>query len=303
MTKCKLPNTGFSESMFFATPTLSDKLELPPIGLGLRREHLDDLMRHQNSDIGFLELAPENWIPFGGLLQKKLEAIAGQYPLICHGLSLNIGGPDPLNLEFLKDLKQFFSQYPFLCYSEHLSYTAAGGQLYDLLPMPFRKDAIKHCVSRIHQVQDTLQRRLVLENISYYTSVAAEMTELEFILEVLEQADCQLLLDVNNVYVNSVNHGYDPFQFIAALPTNRILYGHIAGHYVENEHLLIDTHGADVCGAVWELLAFSYQCHGGFPTLLERDFNLPQLSDLQMELGYIRQIQQRTQATQVKIAL
>jgi len=212
--------------------------------------------------------------------------------LVCHGLSLNIGGPDPLSGRFLADLTQFFRQLPLLCYSEHLSYTAAGGQLYDLLPMPFRRDAVQHLVSRIHQVQDLLQRPLVLENISYYTPVAAEMSELEFLLEVLEQADCQLLLDVNNVYVNSVNHGYDPYAFIRALPSGRIRYGHIAGHYEQHPQLLIDTHGADVCQPVWQLLAYAYQCHGVFPTLLERDFNLPALTELRGELKQIQHIQQ-----------
>lgn len=265
---------------------------IPLVGLGLRREHLHDLLTSSCPELGFLELAPENWLPFGGLLQKKLAAIAERYPLVCHGLSLNIGGPDPLSTRFLTDLTQFFRQLPLLCYSEHLSYTAAGGQLYDLLPMPFRRDAVQHLVSRIHQVQDLLQRPLVLENISYYTPVAAEMSELEFLLEVLEQADCQLLLDVNNVHVNSVNHGYDPYAFIRALPSSRIRYGHIAGHYEQHPQLLIDTHGADVCQPVWQLLAYAYQCHGVFPTLLERDFNLPALTELRLELKQIQHIQQ-----------
>lgn len=274
---------------------------IPMIGLGLRRDHVDELLNGVHPEIGFLELAPENWLPFGGQLQKKLTALADRYPLLCHGLSLNIGGPDPLSERFLADLKAFFNRFPMLSYSEHLSYTAAGGQVYDLLPMPFRQDAISHLVSRIHQVQDTLQRPLVLENISYYTPVSAEMSELEFLLEVLEQADCQLLLDVNNVYVNSVNHGYDAREFIHALPSKRIRYGHIAGHYVQHEHLLIDTHGADVCPDVWQLLAYAYQCHGIFPTLLERDFNLPDLAELTTELQIIKDIQQQNQVMQVAI--
>lgn len=274
---------------------------IPMVGLGLRRDHMNELLNNAYPEIGFLELAPENWLPFGGQLQKKLTALAEIYPLLCHGLSLNIGGPDPLSERFLEDLKVFFNRFPMLCYSEHLSYTAAGGQVYDLLPMPFRQDAIAHLVSRIHQVQDTLQRPLVLENISYYTPVSAEMSELEFLLEVLEQADCQLLLDVNNVYVNSVNHGYDAREFIGALPSKRIRYGHIAGHYVQHEHLLIDTHGADVCQDVWQLLAYAYKCHGTFPTLLERDFNLPDLTELTAELQIIKNIQQQNQVMQVAI--
>lgn len=284
--------------MSVQTTNFNHHQAIPMVGLGLRRDHVNDLLNSSHSDIGFLELAPENWLPFGGQLRKKLTALAERYPLVSHGLSLNIGGPDPLSKRFLTDLKAFFDQFPMLCYSEHLSYTAAGGQLYDLLPMPFQQAAIAHLVSRIHQVQDALQRPLVLENISYYTPVAAEMSELEFLLEVLEQADCQLLLDVNNVYVNSVNHDYDAYEFIRALPSKRIRYGHIAGHYVQHEHLLIDTHGADVCSNVWQLLGYAYQCHGTFPTLLERDFNLPELSELTAELKIIKDIQQQNSVLQ-----
>ncbi len=264
----------------------------PLVGLGLRREQLAAVLAEPAPQFGFVELAPENWLPFGGLLREQLQAVAAKFPLVCHGLSLSIGGPDPLNMAFLRDLKQFFADFPPLCYSEHLSFTAAGGQLYDLLPIPFRHDAVRHVVSRIKQVQDVLERPLVLENVSYYTPVAAQLTELEFLLEVLQQADCGLLLDVNNVYVNSVNHGYDPYAFIDALPSERIVYGHVAGHYQQSADLLIDTHGSAVCDPVWQLLAHTYRRHGVFPTLLERDFNLPALAVLQQELAQIQQLQQ-----------
>lgn len=273
---------------------------LPLTGLGLRREYVDELLASANTpmchQVGFVELAPENWLPFGGILRQKLDAIAARFPLVCHGLSLNIGGPDPLNKAFLQQLAQFFRSYPVAFYSEHLSFTAAGGQLYDLLPLPFRKDAVSHLVSRISQVQDALQRPLVLENISYYSALAPEMTELEFIQQVLAQSGCGLLLDVNNVYVNSVNHGYDAKAFIDGLPSKQLCYGHIAGHYVQAPDLLIDTHGSDVCDAVWQLLAYAYQRHGVFPTLLERDFNLPALPSLLNELTQVQQIQQQVQA-------
>lgn len=270
--------------------------ELAPTGLGLRREHVTDLLALTDSDVaalGFLEFAPENWLPFGGILQQRIAAVAERFPLVCHGLSLNIGGVDPINVQFLRDLKQFFDRYPVQIYSEHLSYTAAGGQLYDLLPLPFRQDAVTHVVSRIQQVQDALQRPLVLENISFYSPVAPEMTELEFLLEVLKQSGCGLLLDVNNVYVNSINHGYDAKAFIDALPTAQIRYGHIAGHYQQAPDLLIDTHGSDVCDEVWQLLKYTYQRHGVFPTLLERDFNLPPLPLLLQELNQLQHLQQQ----------
>lgn len=276
-------------------PSLTSS-ELAPTGLGLRREHVTDLLALTDSDVaalGFLEFAPENWLPFGGILQQRIAAIAERFPLVCHGLSLNIGGVDPINVQFLHDLKQFFDRYPVQIYSEHLSYTAAGGQLYDLLPLPFRQDAVAHVVSRIQQVQDALQRPLVLENISFYSPVAPEMTELEFLLEVLKQSGCGLLLDVNNVYVNSINHGYDAKAFIDALPTAQIRYGHIAGHYQQAPDLLIDTHGSDVCDEVWQLLKYTYQRHGVFPTLLERDFNLPPLPLLLQELNQLQHLQQQ----------
>lgn len=278
----------------FANGTVGGASTLPLSGLGLRREHVDALLALPESavsQLGFVEFAPENWLPFGGVLQQKLAAIAERFPLVCHGLSLNIGGVDPINTDFLSDLKQFFDRYPVKLYSEHLSYTAAGGQLYDLLPLPFRHDAIAHVVSRIQQVQDALQRPLVLENISFYSPVAPEMTELEFLLQVLKQSGCGLLLDVNNVYVNSINHGYDARSFIDAIPTAQIRYGHIAGHYQQATDLLIDTHGSDVCQDVWQLLAYTYQRHGVFPTLLERDFNLPPLPELMQELTHLQRLQ------------
>lgn len=295
-----MPSSQFS-SIQSANPACANSQNLSssplaPIGLGLRRELVNDLLALPEAEsvlLGFVEFAPENWLPFGGILQQKLAAIAERFPLVCHGLSLNIGGVDPLNLQFLRDLKQFFDRYPVQIYSEHLSYTAAGGQLYDLLPLPFRRDAVAHLVSRIQQVQDLLQRPLVLENISFYSPVAPEMSELEFLLEVLKQSGCGLLLDVNNVYVNSINHGYDAKAFIDALPSAAIRYGHIAGHYQQAPDLLIDTHGSDVCNEVWHLLKYTYQRHGVFPTLLERDFNLPSLPQLLQELAQIEHIQQQ----------
>lgn len=295
MSGSQLSSLQFSSSQSFSLSSCSNH-GLAPTGLGLRREHVTDLLALTDSEVaklGFVEFAPENWLPFGGILQQRMDAIADRFPLVCHGLSLNIGGVDPINEQFLRDLKQFFDRYPVQIYSEHLSYTAAGGQLYDLLPLPFRHDAVTHLVSRIQQVQDALQRPLVLENISFYSPVAPEMTELEFLLEVLKQSGCGLLLDVNNVYVNSINHCYDAKAFIDALPSTAIRYGHVAGHYQQAPDLLIDTHGSDVCDEVWQLLKYTYQRHGVFPTLLERDFNLPPLPELLLELNQLQQLQQQ----------
>ncbi len=268
---------------------------MPPIhgvGLGLRRELLVPLQQDGHG-IDFIEVAPENWIPFGGRLQRQFVEVAAQYPLICHGLSLSIAGPDPLDLVFLGQLKQFFRQHQVRLYSEHLSYCSGQGHLYDLMPVPFCPEAIDYLVPRIRQVQDVLEQELVLENISYYDTPASTLSELEFLYEVLERADCGLLLDVNNIYVNSVNHGYDASAFLRALPTKRIRYCHVAGHFRQGADLLIDTHGSDVNDPVWALLAEAYAVHGVQPTLLERDFNLPPFADLMAELAQIRQLQKQ----------
>lgn len=274
-------------------------LQLEGVGLGLRRELLAPLLQsgqqHRQHDvhrIDFIEVAPENWIPFGGALQRQFADVATQFPLICHGLSLSIAGPDPLDLQFLAQLKQFFRQHQVQLYSEHLSYCSGQGHLYDLMPVPFCRQAIDYLVPRIRQVQDVLEQELVLENISYYATPESTMTELEFLTEVLDRANCGLLLDVNNIYVNSINHGYDASAFLRALPTKRIRYGHVAGHLQQSADLLIDTHGSAVTDPVWVLLAEAYRCHGVFPTLLERDFNLPPLAELLTELAQIRQLQQ-----------
>ena len=165
-------------------------------------------------------------------------------------------------------------------YTEHLSYCTDGGHLYDLMPIPFTEEAVHYVAGRIRRTQELLNRRIGIENVSYYAAPGAEMSELEFINAVVEEADCDLLLDVNNIYVNSVNHGYDPVEFLKGLPGERICYGHIAGHYSEAEDLIVDTHGAGVIDNVWALLDEAYHCFGVFPTLLERDFNFPPVPDL-----------------------
>ncbi|RLA38722.1 MAG: hypothetical protein DRQ64_08365, partial [Gammaproteobacteria bacterium] len=236
----------------------------------------------------FMEVAPENWINVGGRFGRQLREYTERYPLLCHGLSLSIAGPAKLDWELLKNIKQFMRDHQVRCYSEHLSYCSDDGHLYDLLPIPFTGDAVRFVANRIRQVQDFLEQPMAIENISYYAAPQQELSEIDFICAVLEEADCNLLLDVNNIYVNSVNHGYDAEIFLAALPGDRIAYGHIAGHFVEAEDLLIDTHGADVIDPVWGLLDSAYQHFGVFPTLLERDFNLPPINELLAEVNTIK---------------
>lgn len=256
-------------------------------GLGLRRAFLSELQTQVPPPVDFFEVAPENWLSLGGRLGKQFRALTERYPFVAHGLSLSIGSPDPLDEHFLYQLKQFFRQHQIRAYSEHLSYCGADGHLYDLLPIPFTEAAVHYVAQRIRRVQDVLEQRIAMENISYYAAPGQEMTELDFIKAVLTEADCDLLLDVNNIYVNSINHGYDPQAFLLGLPAERISYCHIAGHYEEAADLRVDTHGADVIHPVWELLDLAYARFGVFPTLLERDFNIPPLPEL---VGEVRQI-------------
>lgn len=275
------------------------QLPLASAGLGLRRPHLPDIIA-QMPKVDFFELAPENWLKVGGKRAKALNFIVEHYPVIAHGLSLSIGGPMPLDKEFLADLKQFLDSYKFIIYSEHLSYCSDEGLLYDLLPIPFTEEAVHYVADRIKQVQETLERPLVLENISYYLNMNRSLSEIalseiEFINAVIAESGCQLLLDVNNVYVNSVNHGYDAEKFISALTPNKIAYLHMAGHWQQKPNLILDTHGADIVDPVWKLLAFTYQQFGNIPTLLERDSDIPPLKIMLQELQQIK-------ATQIKTA-
>ncbi len=268
-------------------------------GLGFRRELLPELKAHVPGAIEFFEIAPENWIDMGGAYGRNLRGFTERYPFVCHGLSLSLGGPAPLDEMLLHKTKQLMDTHGMALFTEHLSYCSDDGHLYDLLPIPFTEEAVKYVAARIRRTQDILERRIAIENASFYAaSPIADMDEARFIRAVLDEADCDLHLDVNNVYVNSVNHRYDPLEFIRALPTERIVYLHMAGHYNEADDLIIDTHGADVIDPVWALLDETYRLHGVFPTLLERDFNIPPLAELVHEVEHIAQIQNQHSQTQ-----
>jgi uncharacterized protein (UPF0276 family) len=261
-------------------------------GLGLRREMLDDVSALTPKDVDFLEVAPENWIGVGGRYGKAFREFTERFPFSCHGLSLSIGSADPLDIEFVKAVKHFLDVHGIDTYSEHLSYCSDNGHMYDLMPIAFSLDAAQYVADRVKQVQDIIQRPLVLENVSTYVMLGDGMSELEFMKEVIHRSGCKMLLDVNNVYVNATNHSFNPHEYIQSLPSESIEYLHIAGHFDEAEDLLVDTHGADVKPKVWELLKYAYQCHGVLPTLLERDFNIPSVSDLLAEVNLIKLYQQ-----------
>jgi uncharacterized protein (UPF0276 family) len=261
-------------------------------GLGLRRDFAEEVLR-TSPPVDFYEVAPENWMRFGGRLGKQFRALTERFPFVCHGLSLSLGGPAPLDENFLVELKAFLREHHIPLYSEHLSYCGDDGLLYDLMPIPFTTEAVEYVAARIRRVQDVLEQRIAIENISYYAAPGKEMEEIDFLSAVLQEADCGLLIDINNIHVNSVNHCYDAEEFLSALPGERIVYAHIAGHYVEAPDFLVDTHGATIIDPVWKLLDFAYDRFGVFPTLLERDFNIPPLAELMREVETIRMAQDK----------
>lgn len=290
-------------------------------GLGYRRDLANDFLNlSSNNAIRFMEVAPENWVKMGGAARYKFDQAAERYPLAVHGLSLSLGGQAPLDRELLKNTKALMTQYNSTFFSEHLSYCECEGHLYDLLPMPFTEEAVKHVAQRIRYVQDFLGLQISLENTSYYLhSPTSTMNEVEFLNAIAQEADCGIHLDVNNIYVNGVNHGLlDPYVFLDQVDVKRVNYIHIAGHDEEHSaaqvvedlegesfnkikgayrhlpELLIDTHGEAVKGTVWDLLEYAYQRLLVIPpTLLERDFNFPPFAELYAEVEHIAQLQQK----------
>lgn len=270
---------------------MSKQYPVQGAGLGLRRAFIGSLADQLPTTIDFMEVAPENWIDVGGKFGRQFHTISEQIPIVCHGLSLNIGGPAPLDESFLMRVKQFLQTFNIAVYSEHLSYCADDGHLYDLMPIPFTEEAVHYVAGRIRRTQEIIGQRMAIENVSYYAAPGKQMEEIDFINAVLEEADCYLHIDINNIYVNSINHRYDAEAFMKALPGERIAYAHVAGHYVEAEDLRIDTHGSDVIDPVWQLLDVAYKHFGVFPTLLERDFNIPPMQELLKEVDIIREYQ------------
>ncbi|MFC3873130.1 HvfB family MNIO-type RiPP peptide maturase [Neisseria musculi] len=269
-------------------------------GLGYKRSMAADFLRldRQSSPIRFIEIAPENWLRMGGAARRQFDEVAERFPIACHGLSLSLGGQDPLQIDFLKQIKAFLRQYRIDFFSEHLSYCSHHGHIYDLLPLPFTWESVRHTAARIRAVQDVLEMRIAVENTSYYAhNPIAEMDEAEFLNAVVQEADCDIHLDINNIYVNAVNHGIvAPTDYINRTDLARVSYIHMAGHDEETAELLIDTHGQAVCDDVWDL--FAYTCRSlpqNVPTLLERDSNLPPFAELEAEVARIAAIQQQAE--------
>ena len=277
------------------TSVKPENYEAVGAGLGLRRPLLKKTLEAPSGSYDFLEAAPENWIGTGGSRARFFSQIAERSPIILHGLSLNLGGQAPLNIGLVEQIGKFSRRFGCKMYSEHLTACADHGQLYDLMPVPFTDGAVHHIASRIRQVQEILGERIAVENPSYYLAPGQQIAEIDFILAVVSEADCDLLLDINNIHVNSINHHYDPQDFLSRIPGERVRYIHIAGHYKKTEELRIDTHGCDVSDKVWQLLESAYRQFGVRPTVLERDNDFPPFDQLLAEVAKIRQLQELIQ--------
>lgn len=256
------------------------------IGLGLRHDLADELFERQPDSVAWVELHPENYLDRGGRYQEMLLRARSQWPVVTHGLSTCLGALDPFDPEYLQDLGRFLADLEVPWHSEHLCLgNVAGHFLHDLLPLPFTDEALDIAVQRLIEVRDAIDRPLALENVSYYAAQGANgMAEADFVVEVLERADAQLLLDVNNVYVNSTNFDFDPRAYIDKVPADRVVQIHVAGHQTRDDGLRIDTHGEPIPDEVYQLLDYALRKVGPVPVLLERDNDIPPLDALLTEI-------------------
>jgi uncharacterized protein (UPF0276 family) len=259
-------------------------------GLGLRTDHYQDFLR-QRQPVDWLEVISENYMVPGGKPLHFLDRIRADYPMVMHGVSLSIGGADPLDMDYLRELRALARRIEPGWISDHLCWTGVDHtNLHDLMPMPYTEASLRHLADRVSQVQDSLGRRLVLENVSSYLRYAAdEMNEWEFIAELTRRTDCLLLLDVNNVFVSSVNHKFDPRRYIDAMPAERVAQIHMAGHEDHGDYV-IDTHDHPIRAEVFELYRYTLARVGQVPTMIERDDNIPALPELLDELAVLRGI-------------
>ena len=275
-------------------------------GLGLRTDHYADFIEDAvrlRQRVDWLEVISENYMVPGGKPLHMLDQIRREFPMVMHGVSLSIGGTAPIDVEYLRHLKALIERIEPAWISDHLCWTGTDGlNLHDLLPMPYTESALRHLVERISQVQEFLGQKILLENVSSYVTYRAdEMSEWEFIAALLQRSGCDLLLDVNNIYVSSVNHGFNPQQFIDAIPASHVRQIHLAGHENHGSYI-IDTHDHPVCDAVWDLYAYTIRRLGAVPTMIERDDNIPPLNELLDELDTVRRIATQNLPLQVEHA-
>ena len=259
-------------------------------GLGLRKEHYETVLA-EHPPVDWFEIISENYMVAGGKPHYYLDRIREHYPLVMHGVSLSIGGTDPLDREYLVRLKALTERVEPAWISDHLCWTGVNGtNLHDLMPLPYTPETIRHVAERVSQVQDYLGRQILLENVSSYVAyTASEMTEWEFLCEIAEIADCLILLDVNNIYVSAINHNFDPYTYLTGIPVERVRQFHLAGHTCQQD-LIIDTHDHPIVDPVWDLYAAAVRRFGYVSTMIERDDNIPPLFELLDELEQARRI-------------
>ena len=269
---------------------VTQKMPFLGFGLGLRPDYYEEILQ-QKPNLDWFEILTENYMVPGGKPLYYLDQIRAHYPIVMHGVSLSLGSTDPLDSDYLKQLKKLATRIEPVWISDHLCWTGVNGiNAHDLLPIPYTREAVGHIVSRIQQVQDFLRRPILIENVSsYLTYKQSEMSEWEFILEIVKQADCYILLDVNNVYVSSVNHQFNPMDYIFAMPPERVAQIHLAGHSNHGNYI-IDTHDAPVIQPVWDLYAATLQHLGPISSMIERDDNMPPFTELLAEINHARRI-------------
>jgi hypothetical protein len=272
---------------------MSLTLQSPGFGLGLRTTHYEEIAATGPS-LAWFEILTENYLVDGGRPLEWLDRIRADYLMVMHGVSLSIGSPDPLDQEYLRQVKALAARVQPLWISDHLCWTGlAGKNLHDLLPLPYTEEAVRHVVARVEAVQELLGRRILLENVSSYVSYRdSALTEWEFLSEVARRADCLILLDVNNIYVSAFNHGFDPDVYLAGIPAERVQQIHLAGHSNCGDHI-IDTHDAPVIDPVWDLYGRAIRRLGPVATMIERDDHIPPLADLLAELDQARAVADR----------
>ena len=259
-------------------------------GLGLRSEHYESILS-ENPPVDWFEIISENYLVPGGKPHYYLNQIQERYPLVMHGVSLSIGSTDPLDFDYLQQLKTLAKRVKPVWISDHLCWTGVQGlNMHDLLPLPYTEEAVRHVVARIRQVQDYLEQPILNQNAStYVTYKQSEMTEWQFLTEIVAQAGCYILLDINNIYVSSVNHAFNPLEYVSAIPKEKVIQIHLAGHSHQG-NCIIDTHDAPVVTEVWDLYAQALQHLGPTSTMIERDDDIPPLSDLLCEMQYAKKI-------------
>jgi len=260
--------------------------EVNGIGLGLRYDLASELLERRPATVSWIELHPENYVNRGGRYQEMLELARRDWPIVTHGLSTCLGAVEPFDAEYLGNLREFFSDLEVPWHSEHLCFGGVDDRFFhDLLPLPFTDEAARTAAQRLTEARDAIGVPLALENVSYYAPQGPDgLAEADFVVEVLEQADAKLLLDVNNIYVNSRNFDFDPKAYIDKIPAERVVQIHVAGHFIRDDGLRIDTHGEPIPGDVYQLLDYTLRKTGAVPVLLERDTNIPPLDELLSEV-------------------